>query len=95
MHSQDDHAVCRGCGTILVDAMGLPARPYYTGNRHAYHPISKRPAKTSYYGGFACSDTCDMRSALEHEQSMPGHGSSQTSASHEMRKKIAAKWKDS
>lgn len=91
MHNDGDCAVCRGCGTKLVDWSGKPARPYYTGNTIAYHPDTKYAAKTCYYGGFVCSRGCDWRSCLELEESMPGHAG-QRSVSSDVQRKIEAKW---
>lgn len=75
----DDVAKCRGCGRVLVDYNGQPAKPYYTGNQNAYHPKTGDRTKICYYGGFVCSRSCDHRACLDLEQSMPGHDYRQTS----------------
>lgn len=65
-----DDASCRGCGRVLI------GRNYCFGGR-AYVPRADGchgiEAKVNYYGGFVCSRSCDYRSSLELEESMPGH----------------------
>lgn len=92
MRARADVATCRGCRTVLVDAFGKPARPWYTGNQNAYHPDTKRAAKSCYYGGFVCRQSCDLRACLELERDMPGHGGAQTVVSSEVRRMSNQKW---
>ena len=61
----DEVAKCRGCG------LELEGKPYYMGGR-AYHPVTKKQCLTNAYGGFVCSETCDLRAARELEGTMPG-----------------------
>lgn len=58
-------AVCRGCGRVLK------GKAYYLGGI-AYHPVTNERCPVNFYGGYACSHTCDYRSSLELERSMPG-----------------------
>ena len=88
-----DHARCRGCGIGLVDAIGQPAPPYYRSHYpHPYHPYTNHPAKSCYYGGFVCSESCDRKACLELEQSMPGHRG-QTSLDSSFLRKLEIKWR--
>lgn len=64
----EETARCRHC------ARPLRGKPYYMGGP-AFHPISKEQCKVNYYGGFVCSESCDLRASLELESSMPGAGS--------------------
>lgn len=67
----DQVATCRHCGQTLR------GKPYYTGGS-AYLPLPKGGrAPVNYYGGFVCSRSCDYRTSLELEQSMPGHNGQQ------------------
>lgn len=72
---------CRGCGKLLIGKY-----PY------AYDPKTKKDAKWNYYGGFVCSEACDVRASLELEQSMPGHGSSQKYISQAAKAKVKSNW---
>lgn len=89
-----DQATCRGCGRVLI------GRNYcYGGDAYVPRPDgsnSGRRAKVNYYGGFVCSRDCDYRSALELEQSMPGHGYSQRSLSPNSpaAQRVESNWKD-
>lgn len=74
MHSSEQHAVCRRCGSVLK------GKPYFMGGP-AYHPRTNERCPTNHYGGFVCSPECDYRASLELEQTMPGHGYGQTSIS--------------
>jgi hypothetical protein len=49
-------------------------------------------AKRNYYGGWVCSRVCDRRASLELEQSMPGHGSSQSTPGREAMERINSNW---
>lgn len=66
----DETATCRGCGRALR------GKPYWTGGL-AYVPETGEQAKANFYGGWVCSRSCDHRSSLELERSMPGHGDGQ------------------
>jgi hypothetical protein len=70
MHSSDENAVCRGCGVVLK------GKPYWRGG-NAYHPRTGEKCKINHYGGYVCSRSCDFRSSLELERSMPGHSDNQ------------------
>ena len=61
-------AECRGCGKALRGT------PYYKGGP-AYLPLEEGggQAKVNFYGGYVCSQQCDVNAALRLEQSMPGH----------------------
>lgn len=64
-------ATCRGCGKTLL------GNPYHMGGS-AYDPVTRERARVNHYGGYVCSRSCDHRSSLRLEQSMPGHDSSQS-----------------
>jgi hypothetical protein len=81
----DEVATCRGCGLVLR------GKPYWAGGR-AYHPDHGRECMKNYYGGFVCSRGCDVRAALELEQSMPGHGLKQTSVGADAMRRIISNW---
>jgi hypothetical protein len=68
--TRDDVATCRGCGRELR------GKPDYKGGP-AFVPETGERAKANFYGGFVCSRSCDFRSSLEHEKTMPGHGVTQ------------------
>jgi len=72
---------CRGCRKDLTE----------TWNRYCYNPITKEEAKWNHYGGWVCSERCDYRSALELEQTMPGH-TGQTSLGYHLSKEIERRW---
>jgi hypothetical protein len=86
----DTQAVCRGCGAKLSGS------PYFKGGtayvQTNFPGVSGARAKANYYGGWVCSRFCDIRSSLELEQSMPGHGLSQKSLGHEAMSRIDANW---
>lgn len=91
-HCTDTTPVCRGCGRQLQGS------PYFKGGR-AYvpadqprHEFDRKPAKANYYGGWVCSRSCDIRASLELEQSMPGHGWTQTRVGQEAARRIASNW---
>ena len=58
-------ATCRGCGRKLN------GKPYYAGHT-AYIPETNERAKVNHYGGFVCSERCDIKSSVELEVTMPG-----------------------
>lgn len=60
-------AKCRGCRRELV------GKPYYTGGR-AYHPDTKESVPTNFYGGFVCSEQCDINVCIDMSSNMPGAG---------------------
>jgi len=73
-----DEATCRGCNRKLF------GRNYcYGGDAYIPRPDGTPGprAKINYYGGYVCSRSCDYKSSLKLEQSMPGHGYSQRSLS--------------
>lgn len=59
-------ATCRGCGKILK------GKPYYMGGA-AYDPETNQSCKVNFYGGYVCSENCDLKSSREQEGSMPGN----------------------
>jgi hypothetical protein len=77
MEDRAEHlAVCRNCRRTI------PGKPYYMGGHAPYEEVGRgkyRQWRKNHYGGWVCSRSCDFRAALELEQSMPGHGSGQTS----------------
>lgn len=85
--SIQEHATCRGCG------MKLNGKPYYMGGS-AYHPYTKERCPSNYYGGFVCSKSCDYRSALELEKTMPGHNLGQKNLLPKTEKHINRNWSD-
>ena len=82
----EEKATCRGCGLVLN------GKPYYMGG-HAYHPRTGNRCHANHYGGFVCSEVCDRRATLEHEQTMPGH-SGQVRISTDLARAITNKWAD-
>lgn len=62
-----ESAKCRGCGMVLK------GKPYWAGGA-AYHPRTNERCPTNFYGGFVCSEQCDVRACREQEESMPGAG---------------------
>jgi hypothetical protein len=60
-------AKCRGCGKVLN------GKPYYMGGS-AFDPKTKEEAKSNFYGGFVCSESCDYSASQRQEESMPGVG---------------------
>lgn len=77
-------ALCRGCRKILN------GKPYYKGGQ-AYIPITGEKAPSNFYGGFVCSEQCDIRVCLEMSSSMPGAGKAHSLNSIE-RKSILDNW---
>jgi len=65
---EEESAECRGCRAKLR------GKPYYRGGL-AYSLVTGKEAKKNHYGGFVCSRSCDVRSSLELEGTMPGCGS--------------------
>lgn len=59
-------ATCRGCGKVLK------GKPYYMGGT-AYNHSTNEAAKVNFYGGYVCSQQCDIRACRELESSMPGN----------------------
>lgn len=81
-------ATCRHCRRELRGA------PYHTG-QPAYFPLpegGRVPA--CYYGGWVCSRSCDWKTCLELEQSMPGHGIAQQRPGQDAMRRINANWPD-
>lgn len=63
---EKEKAKCRGCGMTLI------GDDYMYGGS-ALHPYTKEQCKINFYGGFVCSYSCDKKSSLELERTMPGH----------------------
>lgn len=85
----EETAQCRHCRKKLT------GKPYYTGNKHAVDPVTRKQAKICYYGDFVCSEACDRRACAELEDSMPGHGygsSKKYGLSREAKNRIASNW---
>ena len=67
MSGENQQAKCRGCGLLLI------GMPYYQGGV-AKHPETKELCKSSFWGGFVCSDGCerevdrDMKIGIERHQ---------------------------
>lgn len=87
----DEVACCRGCGRLL------DGKPYSRGGS-AYvphdNPNARGPrvqAKACHYGGYVCSQSCDVRATLALERTMPGHAG-QERLSYEIRQRIERKW---
>jgi len=84
----DTTPVCRGCGKVLR------GNPYWKGGL-AYHPIGdKGEVKVCHFGGWVCSESCDVRACREQEESMPGHGAG-TGLSRDLRAQIERRWSGS
>lgn len=86
---REDLATCRGCGRVLL------GRNYCFGGAAFIPDANGRPgrqAPVNYYGGYVCSRDCDYRSALELEQSMPGHGFSQKHIDGPALQRVKANW---
>ncbi len=66
MYSNADVPVCRHCGLLMK------GEPYYKGGP-AYLPDGDR-ALTNHYGGYVCSERCDIGAARDVEESPPGVG---------------------
>lgn len=78
-------AVCRGCGR------NLKGKPYYMGGE-AYHPKTNERCKVNFYGGFVCSEQCDIDAAVELERTMPGHDPTKKAPSYMVMQEIKRKW---
>lgn len=83
--AREETATCRGCGRKLI------GKPYWAGGQ-AYHPETRERAKVNSYGGFVCSYRCDVKAALELEQSMPGHGITQKALLPETARETYRRW---
>lgn len=84
----EETAECRHC------RKPLRGKPYHLGGG-AYLPLPKGGrAPVNYYGGYVCSRSCDVRTSLELEQSMPGHGYSQKQPGREAMARINSNWPD-
>lgn len=57
-----------------------------------YHPQTGARCKVNYYGGYVCSRSCDHRSSLELEQSMPGHGWDQKRLGQAAQRSLDSNW---
>lgn len=84
-----EQAECRHCRKPLI------GKDYCLGGA-AYVPDAQgRPGKrapSSYYGGYVCSEQCDRATALELEQSMPGHGWSQKRLGPDAERRVISNW---
>jgi hypothetical protein len=78
-------ATCRGC------RRKLDGHPYHTG-KPAYIPETGERAKVNHYGGWVCSESCDRRASLALEQTMPGHGYSQTRIGSYAQRSLERNW---
>ena len=84
-------AECRGCGKELQgDAYMYGGRAYITTTRK-YGSV---PAPSCHYGGFVCSESCDRRTCLSLERTMPGHGQGQNSLNYNLDRDIISKWNE-
>lgn len=84
--ADDTKASCRHCGKELR------GEPFYKGGI-AYLPLPKGGrAPVNYYGGYVCSRSCDYRTSLELERSMPGHGYSQQKLGREAQARVDSNW---
>lgn len=80
-------AECRACGKAIF------GKPYYSGgNTSRLVPLTWDEPKANYYGGYVCSKKCDYDATLSLEQSMPGHGCSQSELDTQMTKFISSRW---
>jgi len=80
-----EFAECRGC------RKKLDGKPYYMGGR-VHDPVTRKEAPANFYGGFVCSRSCDYRASLDHEQTMPGHGSEQSRPGSFAMERIKQNW---
>ncbi len=78
-------ATCRGYGDILK------GNAYYLGG-DAYHPTTNKRCPINQYGGFVCSEQCDINACKELEGSMPGNTGSSSLSIYAL-KKIKENWK--
>ena len=62
----EETAECRGCGMKLI------GKPYYTGGT-ARHPKTGKQCSVSFWGGFVCSDNCDITADRRQKQSIDEH----------------------
>jgi hypothetical protein len=82
---ENSKAICRAC------KKELEGKPYSQGG-FAY--FNGKQCKVNYYGGFVCSKQCDYRASLELEQSMPGHGCTQTRLTGNSMKSYERNWNE-
>lgn len=59
---------------------------------YAYDPVTKKPAKWNFYGGWVCSEQCDKQACLDMESSFPGAGRA-TSLSSCAKQQVDKNWK--
>lgn len=71
--------------------MVLKGNPYHSG-RAAYHPRTGERCPANHYGGWVCSRAYDVKSSLELERSMPGHGAGQKTLSGEVARAVERNW---
>lgn len=93
-HCTDEQAVCRGCGRHMQGSPYFKGGQAYVPAANPRHEFDRTPAKRNYYGGWVCSFSCDRRSSLELERSMPGHGWEQTRLDQESERRLRANWPD-
>ena len=60
-------AKCINCGRIL------DGKPYHFGSG-AYFPDTTERVPANFYGGYVCSESCDIKHSLYIGSSMPGAG---------------------
>ena len=85
-----ERATCRGCDRLLDgDAYMYGGRAYVPHDT----PGPRREALACHYGGFVCSASCDYRACLSLEQTMPGHGHTQTRLDCDLEGRIVEKWR--
>lgn len=73
---------CRGCGKILV---------LYR-DHSAKCPKTEKWAKWGWYGGWCCSESCEVKSCLELERTMPGHTAAQKTLGGHIMSDIKRRW---
>lgn len=83
----EEKATCRNCGKEFV------GKPYHLGGT-AYDNKTMERIPVNQYGGFVCSETCDIAVCIEVEGSMPGNtGHKLTSLSTYSQQKIKQNWR--
>jgi ribosomal protein L34E len=78
-------ATCRGCGRVLK------GNAYMYGGS-AYHPVTNENCPVNQYGGFVCSEQCDIKACKELEGSMPGNTGSGSLSTYALNK-IRNNWR--
>lgn len=65
--NRTEAAKCRGCGRQLI------GKPYHLGGT-AYDPETGDRVPKNFYGGYVCSEQCDINVCLRMSSSIPGAG---------------------